>query len=52
MDIFEEINKSGTTILMATHNREIVNAIRKRVIAIENGKVVRDEVRGDYGYEG
>lgn len=52
MDVFEEINKSGTTILMATHNREIVNAIRKRVIAIENGKVVRDEVRGDYGYEG
>ncbi len=52
MDIFEEINKNGTTILMATHNREIVNAIRKRVIAIENGKVVRDEVRGDYGYEG
>ncbi|TYR80108.1 cell division ATP-binding protein FtsE [Priestia megaterium] len=52
MDIFEEINKRGTTILMATHNREIVNSIRKRVIAIENGKVVRDEVRGDYGYEG
>jgi cell division transport system ATP-binding protein len=37
---------------MATHNREIVNAIRKRVIAIENGNVVRDEVRGEYGYEG
>jgi cell division transport system ATP-binding protein len=52
MDIFEEINKRGTTILMATHNREIVNAIRKRVIAIENGNVVRDEVRGEYGYEG
>ncbi|KQU18211.1 cell division ATP-binding protein FtsE [Bacillus sp. Leaf75] len=52
MDIFEEINKHGTTILMATHNREIVNAIRKRVIAIENGNVVRDEVRGEYGYEG
>jgi len=52
MDIFEEINKRGTTILMATHNREIVNTIRKRVIAIENGNVVRDEVRGDYGYEG
>ncbi|MFK7681015.1 cell division ATP-binding protein FtsE [Bacillus sp. Wb] len=52
MDIFEEINKRGTTILMATHNREIVNTIRKRVIAIENGNVVRDEVRGEYGYEG
>ncbi|KRD95252.1 cell division ATP-binding protein FtsE [Priestia megaterium] len=52
MDIFEEINRRGTTILMATHNREIVNTIRKRVIAIENGNVVRDEVRGEYGYEG
>ncbi|WVE36743.1 cell division ATP-binding protein FtsE [Priestia megaterium] len=52
MDIFKEINKRGTTILMATHNREIVNTIRKRVIAIENGNVVRDEVRGEYGYEG
>ncbi|MED4028301.1 cell division ATP-binding protein FtsE [Priestia megaterium] len=52
MDIFGEINKRGTTILMATHNREIVNTIRKRVIAIENGNVVRDEVRGEYGYEG
>ncbi|MFC3886555.1 cell division ATP-binding protein FtsE [Bacillus songklensis] len=52
MDIFEEINKRGTTVLMATHNREIVNTIRKRVIAIENGKIVRDEVRGEYGYEG
>ncbi|MDD1514457.1 cell division ATP-binding protein FtsE [Priestia megaterium] len=52
MDIFEAINKRGTTILMATHNREIVNTIRKRVIAIENGNVVRDEVRGEYGYEG
>lgn len=52
MDIFEEINKRGTTVVMATHNREIVNAIRKRVIAIENGKIARDEVRGDYGYEG
>jgi len=52
MDILEEINKRGTTNLMATHNREIVNTIRKRVIAIENGNVVRDEVRGEYGYEG
>ncbi|MBM6616307.1 cell division ATP-binding protein FtsE [Bacillus suaedaesalsae] len=51
MNIFEEINTRGTTIVMATHNREIVNTIRKRVIAIENGKIARDEVRGDYGYE-
>ncbi|MDQ0244729.1 cell division transport system ATP-binding protein [Bacillus fengqiuensis] len=52
MDIFKEINQRGTTVVMATHNREIVNTIRKRVIAIENGRIARDEVRGDYGYEG
>ncbi|WP_456277668.1 cell division ATP-binding protein FtsE [Bacillus sp. AK128] len=51
MNIFEEINNRGTTIVMATHNREIVNTVRKRVIAIENGKIARDELRGDYGYD-
>jgi cell division transport system ATP-binding protein len=52
MSIFEEINSQGTTLVMATHNKEIVNKIRRRVIAIENGRIVRDEQRGDYGYEG
>ncbi|WP_071393577.1 cell division ATP-binding protein FtsE [Bacillus tuaregi] len=52
MKIFEEINMSGTTVVMATHNRDIVNAIKHRVIAIENGMIARDELRGDYGYEG
>ena len=52
MNIFEEINRQGTTIVMATHNREIVNTIRRRVIAIEGGMIVRDEYGGDYGYEG
>jgi cell division transport system ATP-binding protein len=51
MNIFEEINNRGTTIIMATHNREIVNKIKKRVIAIESGKIARDEARGEYGYE-
>lgn len=51
MDIFERINDRGTTIVMATHNREIVNTIRKRVIAIEHGKIARDEVKGEYGYD-
>lgn len=51
MEIFEEINNRGTTVVMATHNREIVNTIRKRVIAIEGGRIVRDENRGDYGYD-
>ncbi|MCT6925646.1 MULTISPECIES: cell division ATP-binding protein FtsE [Bacillales] len=52
MSIFEEINARGTTIVMATHNREIVNTIRRRVIAIEGGMIARDEYGGDYGYEG
>ena len=51
MKIFEEINERGTTVLMATHNKEIVNTIKHRVIAIEAGMIVRDEQRGDYGYE-
>ncbi|WP_079478187.1 cell division ATP-binding protein FtsE [Halobacillus salinus] len=51
MHILEEINELGTTVLMATHSQEIVNTIRKRVIAIEDGMVVRDEARGEYGYE-
>ena len=51
MNIFEEISNRGTTVIMATHNREIVNTIKHRVIAIENGRIVRDEQRGDYGYE-
>ncbi|MEH7298821.1 cell division ATP-binding protein FtsE [Neobacillus drentensis] len=51
MNIFEEINARGTTIVMATHNREIVNTLKHRVIAIESGKIARDEQRGEYGYE-
>jgi cell division transport system ATP-binding protein len=51
MKLMEEINFRGTTILMATHNKEIVNTMRKRVIAIEHGLIARDEARGEYGYE-
>ncbi len=51
MNIFEEINMRGTTIVMATHNKEIVNTIKHRVIAIEDGRIARDEMKGDYGYE-
>ena len=52
MDIFEEIHRRGTTVVMATHNKEIVNTVRKRVIAIEGGLIARDEFGGDYGDEG
>ncbi len=51
MEIFKEINESGTTIVMATHDKEIVDAMAKRVIAIEDGLIVRDEKNGVYGYE-
>lgn len=52
MKVFKEINMRGTTVVMATHNKDIVNAIKHRVIAIESGTIARDEQRGDYGYEG
>lgn len=51
MDIFQRINSSGTTIVMATHDKNIVDAMQRRVIAIENGRIVRDESHGGYGYE-
>lgn len=51
MKIFEEINNRGTTVVMATHNKEIVNTLKHRVIAIEGGRIARDEQRGEYGYE-
>ncbi|MDQ0089941.1 cell division transport system ATP-binding protein [Paenibacillus anaericanus] len=51
MQLLDDINFRGTTIVMATHNKEIVNKMRKRVIAIEHGNIVRDQLRGEYGYE-
>lgn len=46
--ILSDINEKGTTILMATHNMEIVNSGAKRVVALEKGKLVRDEKKGRY----
>ena len=48
MDLLEDINKGGTTILMATHAKEIVDSRKKRVIALEGGEICRDEKRGKY----
>ena len=48
MEIFESINAMGTTIIMATHAHDIVDAMHKRVVAIEDGRIVRDEVGGEY----
>ncbi|AOF49126.1 cell division ATP-binding protein FtsE [Tetragenococcus halophilus] len=51
MRLLDRINAQGTTVVMATHNRTIVNTIRHRVIAIENGKIIRDQAEGEYGYD-
>ncbi|WP_291582839.1 cell division ATP-binding protein FtsE [Clostridium sp. UBA6640] len=51
MDIISDINRAGTTVVMATHAKDIVDSMKKRVIAIEKGTVARDEERGKYGYE-
>ena len=51
MDIFNRINLAGTTIVMATHDKTIVDTMQRRVIAIEDGHIVRDEAKGGYGYE-
>lgn len=54
MDIMETLNdisRAGTTIVMATHAKDIVDVMKKRVIAVEKGIIVRDEQRGTYGYE-
>jgi cell division transport system ATP-binding protein len=48
MDLLVEINKRGTTIVMATHNKNVVDRMRRRVIALENGQIIRDEQKGAY----
>lgn len=51
MDLLSDINHGGTTVLMATHAKDLVDKMKKRVVAIEKGVVVRDQQRGAYGYE-
>ena len=48
MEVLDAINRTGTTIVMATHNEEIVNSMRKRVVELHTGKIVRDEREGSY----
>lgn len=52
LDILSEINKIGTTVIMATHNATIVNALKKRTIALHEGKLVSDEAKGHYHITG
>jgi cell division transport system ATP-binding protein len=51
MKLLRQINRRGTTVLMATHDKDIVNLMKQRVVAIEKGILVRDEMGGTYGYE-
>ncbi len=51
MNLLLDINRRGTTIIMATHAWDIVDAMKKRVVALKDGRVVRDEMRGVYGHE-
>ena len=52
MEIFEHINAMGTTVIMATHARDIVNEMKKRVIEVKDGEIVRDERGGEYSDNG
>jgi len=51
MKILKEINQRGTTVIMATHARDIVNYMRQRVVTLDGGRIVRDQERGGYGIE-
>jgi len=51
MKLLDRINRTGTTVVMATHDSGVVDQMRKRVIELEGGKVVRDQSRGVYGYQ-
>ena len=48
MRLLEDINKRGTTVVVVTHNNEIVDEMQKRVVKLQNGCIVRDEERGTY----
>ncbi len=50
MDLLERINRTGTTVLVATHDREMVDNMRRRVIALDRGHLTRDQDRGVYGF--
>jgi cell division transport system ATP-binding protein len=50
MKLLDRINRTGTTVVMATHDNAIVDAMRRRVVELDEGQVVRDQARGVYGY--
>ena len=52
MKLLDRINRTGTTIVMATHDVAIVDQMRKRIVQMESGKIIRDQERGMYGHTG
>ena len=51
MNVLEEINKMGTTIIMVTHDTDIVNRMKKRVILLDSGRILKDFEKGTYNHE-
>ena len=48
INLLEKINELGTTVILATHDKEVINSLKRRVVTLEKGRVVRDEKRGRY----
>ena len=48
INLLLKINELGTTIILATHNKDIINSLKRRVISLENGEIIRDEEKGKY----
>jgi cell division transport system ATP-binding protein len=51
MNLLERINRTGTTVVMATHDKALVDRMRRRVIELDKGEVIRDQARGVYGLD-
>ena len=51
MMLLQEVNKMGTTVVVVTHNNDIVDIMQKRVVTLEEGRVIRDDKKGGYEYE-
>ena len=51
MQLIELVNKRGTTVVMVTHAKDIVNRMNKRVVAIDQGEIIRDSREGEYGFD-
>ena len=51
MAVLERINRTGTTVVMATHDKALVDRMRRRVIELDKGEMIRDQIRGVYGID-